>query len=165
MSSQIPSCVWFWTVVCQKSTLESRYRDSKLISHRKGRGLGIEPATLLSWGDRLLYRIMIISCFITGLPVSQPNYPGPGDPDRTLPAYNCTATRRGRVPVLPQRLGPARLPLQSSSSSNRDPYRECLFQPESMHRKHSEVWKKNLSCVLSIFALYDMLCYSKEIKL
>lgn len=84
--------------------------------------------------------MLFFFCSVTGLPVSQPNYPGPGDPDRTLPANNCPATRGGRVPVLPQRLSPARLPLQSSPRSNRDPRCECLFQPESMHRKHHEVW-------------------------
>lgn len=101
----------------------------------------------------------MILCYITGLPVSQPNYPGPGDPDRTLPAYNCAATRGGGVPVLPQRLGPARLPLQSSPRSNRDPCRECLFQPESMHRKHSEVWII-LLCSLRIF----FTCHTLQFK-
>lgn len=128
------------------------------------KSLGIEPMTLLLWGDTAMELCFVLFfCSITGLLVSQPDYPGPGDPDRTLPAYNCAATWGGRVPVLPQRLSPARLPLQSSPRSNRDPCRECLFQPEGMHRKHHEVWI-NLVFSICFFLLNVTLCFSEEIK-
>lgn len=81
-----------------------------------------------------------LSVFSTGLSTSQPDHPGPGDPDRALPARDSPAPGGAGLPVFPQRLGTALFPLQGPSGPIRDPDRECLFPPEGLHRKHIEVW-------------------------
>lgn len=65
----------------------------------------------------LLYNVLLSA---TGLSASQPNYPGPGDPDGTLSACDSPATGGGGIPVLPQCLGPSCLPLQGPPRSTRD---------------------------------------------
>lgn len=77
---------------------------------------------------------------LTGLATGQPNHTGPGDPDWALPASDCQTSRRGGVPVFPQRPRSALLPLQGPSGPIRDSSHQCLLPPESFYREHHEVW-------------------------
>lgn len=86
-----------------------------------------------------------LSFFATGLSTRQPNHPGPGDPDRAFSACDRPAPRGGGLPVLPQCLSTALLPLQGPPGPIRDPSRQRLLPPEGLHRKHHEVWISSTS--------------------
>lgn len=89
-----------------------------------------------------------LSFFATGLSSSQPNHPGPGDPDRALSACDCPTPRGGGLPVLPQCLSSALLPLQGPPGPIRDTGHQRLFPPEGLHTKYHEVWTRLWFCYL-----------------
>lgn len=98
---------------------------------------------LINVSNRSVLPVLCSSfCFATGLSTSQPNHLGPGDPDGALSARDRPATGGGGLPVLPQRLNAARLPLQGPPRPIRDPDCERLLPPEGLHRKHHEVWTR-----------------------
>lgn len=82
---------------------------------------------------------LLLASSLTGLSTCQPNHPGPGDADRALPACDCKAPGWRELPVFPQRLITALLPMQGSSCPIRNSSCQCLFPPEGLHWEHHEV--------------------------
>lgn len=82
---------------------------------------------------------LLLASSLTGLSTCHPNHPGPGDADRALPACDCKAPGWRELPVFPQRLITALLPLQGSSCPIRNSSCQCLFPPEVLHWEHHEV--------------------------